>query len=106
MSAVATETRTVYRAVNKAGPTKARFRRSTAYLDAAWYAWRDKYPCDCEHDVGWTCPIHRDDDEALILQARRKVLIRRFARWLMWRDGIVCKARDFAVSYRKAGCER
>jgi len=103
MAYVTTETRNVYRADNGCGRTKARLRRSTAYLDAAWYAWRDKYPCECEPDVGWTCAIHRDGPEANALQERRRVLIKRFARWLMWRDGIVCKAKEFAVSYRKVG---
>jgi hypothetical protein len=84
---------TVYR--SKVGREK-RFRRKAAYLDAAWFAWKAKYPCTCDpekpqsyyeckaHKCGddYECGLCRDDEWA---DYRRKV-IGRLARWLMWRD--------------------
>lgn len=68
---------------------RGRLQKRTAYLDAAWQAWRAKYPCECEHETGYRCGehAHLDDPEGESKRAdyRRKV-IDRLARWLLWRD--------------------
>jgi len=91
---VIAETRTVWRsAVGRRG----RLSRRAAYLDAAWQAWRAKYPCECEAATSYTCSQHRrepidpnSESSELVLDPemveRRRRVIGRLARWLMWRD--------------------
>jgi len=73
-----------------------RFRRKDAYHDAAWFAWKRKYPCTCDqessssfenckaHKWGYDPEYGQSRDEEWVA-CRRKV-IGRLARWLMWRD--------------------
>src|ERR1043165_5485702 len=92
MIRILTETRTVYRSeVGRGG----RLTKRAAYRDAAWQAWRAKYPCTCEAVDTFQCLFHRgcmcpDDgsrrcDRCRVAKHRRKV-IDRLARWLLWRD--------------------
>lgn len=85
---------------------KARRTERAAYLDAAWLAWRRRYPCECEGETGYVCgqhlrepplypPGHPDagdinydgtpELDPYMVAYRRKV-IDRLARWLRWRD--------------------
>lgn len=87
MIRVLAEQRTVYRSeVGRRG----RLTRRAAYLDAAWQAWRAKYPCECELETGFVCWQHHPDENGTspdtAVVARRRKVIDRLARWLMWRD--------------------
>lgn len=98
MIRIVSETRVVYR--SEVG-RRARLTKRTAYLDAAWHAWKAKYPCTCDPETSYVCSEHEDrqwtatDPEASDERGeyRRKV-IDRLARWLMWRD-----ARAVQVSH-------
>jgi hypothetical protein len=99
MIVVLQETRTIYRS---AVGRRARFTRKAAYLDAAWQAWRAKYPCQCESETGYVCDNHYVDCRACVLEAAdvvpgihgvphahehpSKKTVDRLARWLQWRD--------------------
>lgn len=78
---------------------KARRNERTAYLDAAWLAWRRRYPCECDGETGYVCGEHRYEGEDISPRAgyRRKV-IDRLARWLRWRDSVArATAQPFQV---------
>lgn len=91
MIRVLVETRTVYR--SEAG-RRARLKRRTAYLDAAWQAWRAKYPCACEEETQFVCGEHNyrmdyDGEKVDERSAYRRKVVNRLARWLMWRDAFL-----------------
>lgn len=87
----------------RASGGRARRTERTAYLDAAWLAWRAKYPCECDGDVGFVCGEHRDDrrfegEDISPRGAYRRKVIDRLARWLRWRDSrLRAMARPFQV---------
>ncbi len=85
MIRVLVETRVVYRSeVGRRGRLTAK----AAYLDAAWEAWRAKYPTNESRvdAIGQWDSQAADDDEA-DREYRRRV-IGRLARWLRWRDSV------------------
>ena len=93
--------RTVWRSEFR-GPgrhsVRSRLTRRLAYLDAAWAAWCARYPCECEPEVGFVCVEHRmrhvmthDGGQELDTRAvYRDRVVKRLARWLMWRDRVFC----------------
>jgi hypothetical protein len=103
---IITETRAVYRA---AKGTKGRLTRIAAYRDAAWNMWlRKHWPegCGCDHN-GHLCLYHDwDDGDTAWWCDRRRVVVARLARWLMWADGKPSKAKSLQVSYRSKECGR
>jgi hypothetical protein len=79
---------------------RARFVKKAAYRDAAWQAWKAKYPCTCEHETDFVCSEHVHDgnlEEEPERWTYRRVVILRLARWLMWRDRRYIQALEEAV---------
>lgn len=84
---------------------KARRTERAAYLDAAWLAWRRRYPCGCDHEVGFVCGEHRGstpdgfgDEVPDPRAAYRRKVVDRLARWLRWRDSVArVTERQFQV---------
>lgn len=113
MIRVLQQQRTVYRSeVGRRG----RLTQRAAYLDAAWQAWRAKYPCECEHEVGLVCDQHRRDYkvnaegdnvgppelDSEMVDHRRKTIVR-LARWLKWRDSLPAPVANDAPPLFKVG---
>lgn len=97
MITVQARIRAVYYAPNATRRGPGRMTKSAAYKDAARQAWRGKYPCDCEHDVGHYCGAHGHDRDAVL--ERRRTVIARLARWLRWRD----ERSAWAIAQKSAG---
>ena len=80
---------------------KARRTERAAYLDAAWLAWRRRYPCECDTETGYVCGEHRvpsGEDAINLHTAYRRKVVDRLARWLRWRDSRTrAMARPFQV---------
>lgn len=83
---IATRLRDVWRAPGRRG----RLRAKTAYLDAAWDAYRARHGCgEAVEEHGFHKYPHRCDSRCFGEDPRRTV--ERLARWLAWRDGVALR---------------
>jgi|GEM_PF-3935602 len=95
---IAERLRDVWRAPGRRG----RLRAKTAYLDAAWDAYRARHGCgETVEEHGFHNYPHRCDSRCFGEDPTRTV--ERLARWLAWRDGVAIRTRTDHLEMKRPG---